>query len=705
MKHLLCALSALHLCMISPLAQTSWVENGTAKAVIVLPDNAFPVATYAAEELAFHIELATGAKLKTVRESEIGNLAPETPRIFVGVSSRLKEEGVDVTSLKPEETRIFSKESDFFIAGNDSDGDPLDLEFIHSGTLWGVYEILQRTLDVRWLWPGNHGIDFRPTSSLQSPVVDMQFSPHFLTRSLRTYTIFRKGQPDPIILITDRNVAQEAGLAYSSREEQVRYVRDERIFLRRQRMGQSQPYNYTPGHDFVTWWPKYGKEHPDWFQLIPEEEGEFAISNQAERVQKAYDKPRNSWKGRRGPADPNVPELISMNVSHPGLHQEIIKLWKEQRAQSPGVAVPVSVGENDIWALDLSEESVALDAPQLPRKEAMQLPGSASGQYYPFDAGRRYAWFYRRIHELASAVDPDAIVNGYVYLNYFNAPTDIKLSPNVILAFTPWGGWYYPRDPKAQAWLKDQWNRWTATGARLLFRPNFTLDGGSMPLNYQRQMGEEFQYFTEKGCIGADYDFLNGQWAAQGATLYVLVGQLSRPELSVDELLSEFYGAFGPGAKSIQAYYDFWESYAQKRRDHWIRIMERNGASNLLTYSKAAHELFPTSALDEAESFLQKAEEETKDAPRYAERVAFVRHGLTHARKSAALSAVFAKASATDEEKRAAIEDIIAFRRSVEALNVANFSVSGADEIRSYGEKYDFGAKSKTEAMPADVMQ
>jgi hypothetical protein len=675
----------------------TWVKNGKPLATIVTADKPFPIAEYAARELAYHIKLSTGASLPVIAESKAASIT--TPKIWIGQTNAARSKVLSGGELEPEACILRAIGEDFYIVGNEGPENALDLNTVHSGTLWGVYEILERTLNARWLWPGAGGEAVAPMQDLQVPGWDEIIKPHLISRMIRTYVPWNNGKP---VIYSGIKMGQDSGMAYSSLEVLNSYLRDQQVFLRRHRMGMSQNPNYTPGHDFVGWWKEYGEQHPEWFQLIPVAKGEFAGKPQQDRAHLAHGRPQNTWEGKRGPDNPKAPYLVSMCVSNRELHQEIINRWQKEREKHPGKDIPIKIGENDIWALCVCDNCLALDAPQPSPEEIAALPGSAPGQYYPFDAGRRYAWFYQQVHRLASKIDPNVKVCGYIYLNYFAAPADIELHPNIILSFVPWGGWYYPRDPRAEQWLQQQWKAWRKLGASIIERPNFVLDGGSMPFNYAHQMTSQFDFYLRHGCIGTDFDARPAQWSAQGATMYALLTKHRYPEKSTEELLEDYYSAFGPAAEYIKVYFDFWETHATANAVLAADAMTKNNATNLLTYARAAHDLFPEASFDHAEQFLQAAQKAVAGNSPLEKRVEYIQFGLTHARKVRAVSAIFADKNATRGQYHAALQDLLAFRHATENLDIANYAQSAADEVRSFSDRYDFKTKDTTVVMPAD---
>ena len=122
-------------------ADVTLVRDGSAQAVIVTPDRPTCVVAYAAEELARHVRKACGMKLEIVTESAV----KAGPRIYLGPC---RESGIDVGKLDAEAFVLRVTDSALFIVGNDGGGDPLDAD-TRAGTLWGVYEWLDRDLGVR----------------------------------------------------------------------------------------------------------------------------------------------------------------------------------------------------------------------------------------------------------------------------------------------------------------------------------------------------------------------------------------------------------------------------------------------------------------------------------------------------------------------------------------------------------------------------
>ena len=129
------------------------VINGKAVSKIVLPKNPSECEAFAAKELALYIKKISGAEVKECKEcAECDNL------IIIGSPER-NEYAKKVISLEkfkalvdgPEGFLIKSSENMLLIAGNDGD--------LHRGTLYGVYEFLERYLDVCLAAYGNSNVN------------------------------------------------------------------------------------------------------------------------------------------------------------------------------------------------------------------------------------------------------------------------------------------------------------------------------------------------------------------------------------------------------------------------------------------------------------------------------------------------------------------------------------------------------------------
>lgn len=600
-------------------ADVPLVKDGKALAVIVTADRPSAVAAYAAEELAKHVEKATGVRLTIATESKAAAAAEH--RILVGESSAVRAAGIDSTKLAAEAFVLRTKGNDLIIAGEDSHGEPLDTD-TRAGTLWGVYQWLDRAMGVRWLWPGELGTFVPKTKTVVAHDMDETIAPKFIQRRLRPGMGFESEHP---------------ALGFTEKAFE-KFKAEQTEFLRRHRMGRSQPMGY--GHAFTDWWKRYGKEHPEWFQLLD--------------------------SGKRGPNKPT--SRFSMCVSNEELQKQIVI-----NAEKKGGNF-INACENDILGNCTCGVCRALDGPAPDNYLKYYSPTSKmAGSRFVSD---RYAHFWLGIQQEAAKTDPDATVIGYVYFNYFQAPTSgVKLNANILLGYCPSGG-FFPRTPDEHDWMKQQWDGWRNTGARMFLRTNHLLDGYCMPFIFAHQFADEFQHAVRSGMVATDFDSLTGEWATQGPNLYVATRLHVRPEMPVDDVLAEYYSAFGPAAALVKSYFDYWENYTATHRTQLANAMETLQASRWRSWAKAAHVVFPPECFLPGETLLANAAKAASSDPEAAARIEFLKTGLTHAKLCARIAAQLTLANpiASKEEAKRLLDELITYRRSIELTGIANFN-------------------------------
>jgi len=215
------------------------VENGKSPYVIVLPDTDAPLVfppgetlTYAAEFLRDHVEKATGARLEITRETE----APaDAPKIWLGATRAARQAAGDPAQFAPEELVLKTVGRDVVVCGEVA-ADGLD-----RGTLFGVYEFLERVFGVRWYFGDDRwyrrglGIVIPHHEVVELPELDHRERPAFQRR--------------------------EGGLGYYTWKPHL-----QRQWHAVLRFGNSTGHR-NPNHSQVGWTDLYGKTHPEYFAL------------------------------------------------------------------------------------------------------------------------------------------------------------------------------------------------------------------------------------------------------------------------------------------------------------------------------------------------------------------------------------------------------------------------------------------------------
>lgn len=233
------------------------VQSGIAKTAIIVPDGALEeVITVAANELQYHIEKATGVTLQIYPESSKPTVY--NGLIYVGRCNATRLAGIQGSNLDLNGYIARSFGQNFFLAGHDTFGAALGM--LHTnrtqiGTMLAVYRFLEKYMGVKWLWPGVSG----------------EVVPHYDELVLSNINIIGKPVMTNTNLI-DYNPDWGWGANYygwSSSSVQQAFLNDQSLWMRRQGFCQATDLTNS-GHSMEDWWAKYGVSHPEYFSLLPD---------------------------------------------------------------------------------------------------------------------------------------------------------------------------------------------------------------------------------------------------------------------------------------------------------------------------------------------------------------------------------------------------------------------------------------------------
>ncbi len=640
---------------VCPVLGMDIIKDGNATCVIVIPETPLPAERFAAEELRHHLNRAAGTAFKIVSETELAS-APGN-RIYIGKCRATAAAGIKTDDM-PRFSGILKLDGDqLFLAGRDEPGDVLKgLDSFGSwrksaGTVLAVYDLLENEFGVRWLWPGELGELIPLRRNLKFDGIDRITSPKLPMSRLRSLYWGTEGWKNP-------------AHAAKFRKEQLRW-------LCRQRFCLAEDLSY--GHGFKTYWYRFGKTHPEYFSMLP--------------------------NGHRGLLPGGIAGRAMLCVSNPALHRQILADHLKETAEMPPSASEyapqnvINLCENDSPGLCTCPQCRAWDFPQpefathpywgkgvIPTL-ANRFPalGSSDGSGGDGDApslSDRMARFYLAVQAEADKVKPGMLVFGYAYANYAAPPRKVKLNDRVIISFVGWP--FYPFTPERMAAAHRDWNAWRATGARLVLRPNSMLSAHNLPLFYAFRLGNEYRHARENGMVGSDFDSLTGQWGTQGPSVYVM-GRLNfHPELTVEEILDEYYSAFGAAAPAVKTYFNHWARVSNAMTDeHWNSITRKLGRIGFKNWIKAGNEMFPPEAMCEGRRLIEIAAHAATGDTMVARRVKFLQDGLTNAELTlnvlTAQQRMQSKPSATNTKAfEEAQEQLRRFRAQAETSGVAD---------------------------------
>ncbi len=211
------------------------VSPGSPPLPIVLPPDAPEANRAASAELATIIETKSGVRPEIIAATPESHPAPA---LWVGLQDGLEARfpGVDLDFRHPEEIHIVATESDVLVGGRDRVFGDRQTEF---GTANAVYTFLQNQLGVRWLWPGELGLDIPQSTTVAVDPVDFRFHPVFRQRKLR---FPRNGVDRPAEANAWWNVHQRGRGSLE----------------------------INASHAFTKWWDRFSESHPEWFAMKPD---------------------------------------------------------------------------------------------------------------------------------------------------------------------------------------------------------------------------------------------------------------------------------------------------------------------------------------------------------------------------------------------------------------------------------------------------
>ena len=650
---------------------------------IVIPEKPNVSERMAADELKYHFAKATGGAFSIVAEN-----APKTGlrRFYIGRAAA--SGGVDVASLEPEERIVKGAGCDVFIAGGDRGVDrecrPGDTGGEACfGTLYAAYDFLEKEMGVRWIWPGELG-EVVPKRAI--PMIDG------VERRGREPLVLRNfgGEPD-----TDRIPTGSRMLGWNDIDNARKDVERRRVWLMRNRIGARRKFNGS--HAFTDWWKRYGKEHPEYFNLLP--------------------------NGKREPLKGDkTGRNVTLCVSQPKLWRQIVENWSKSGAVRPQpYYVPcVNVCENDTPGMCICANCRAWDAPDPRFAENDYWNGSgkcsvewhgrfrclADVQWGETGGSKvllslpsvtdRYLKFYNAVLAEARKKVPDAVVYGYAYANYLSAPKETKVSDGVIISFVP--RMYFPYTKSESDYFRKHWMGWRNAGAnQLIYRPNYMLAGANMPINTARRIASDIGFAARNGMMAISQDSLTGVWSAQALQNYVVTRLMREPELGYEKALDEFVSAFGPAAKEMKAYCSFLEDVGKGLSvEDWQELGQKNkcprgnAGGGFMNFVLVSADIYSENWYDKAESLLLRAKSKAVRAgaagEEAAKRVDFMLKGLKDA-KLTYRTRVAQKAWHADRDNaakkgafEAAFETMKAYRASVESEGIASYFWTAARE-------------------------
>jgi hypothetical protein len=494
-------------------------KKETGSIAIVIPDTANSISLFAAEELKKHLDLVFKGDIAISRLSEAKKFKKH---LCVGI----KPAGYN-KNLRPEESVYSIEGKNIYFFGDDainikySDEKPgelknimldevLNLSYNRTGTLFAVYNFLEKELGMRWIKPGDQGLFYSEMQSKSLPPKEVSWTPALIQRNIRTSHFSYREQ-----LIYGQYAPAEFHLTEA---EAIKKQADVLTWMRRMKMGRSA--NFKFGHAFTSYWQRYKDTDPAIFAL--------------------------NGKGQRKPIGRE--ERVKMCPSNQELSKIIVKEWRENYQKNPlqnGTSISGCENDSDGYGNDEwchCDKCMALDE----RREGEQLTD------YVTD---RYVHLWNEVLREARQYKKDIMVTGYAYENMLKPPRREKLDDGIMIEFIPRMGGDFEI-------TRNLYEGWRKAGMKMMmYRPNDMNWETGMPFGQEERLFNNYKLAVENGAAGTDFDSMLGFWDGISDMAYYIISRGNEdPKASFDSLENEFLNVFGEAHDDIARYYRHWRN-------------------------------------------------------------------------------------------------------------------------------------------------
>lgn len=558
-------------CALPKASALTLVEDGVARASIVLPDQPSPAARAASAMLRAHLQEISGAQIGIFAEGKLDAAAKAKPLILVGEGALAKSLGMTAGGLAAGGFHAEAKGNVLALLGTDA-GTPSD----SFGSMYATVWMLESKLGVRYLWPGELGKVAPKQHTITIADFQHRSAPALAQRNIRSMGYHDRLQ----IGLNNLGFTKED---YERLRREASAVRAESCdWFRWQGMGGS--LNILGGHAFDHTWEKYGKAHSDWFAMQPNGSRDMTAFGARPRLCK----------------------------SDPGLIAAIAQEKIEELKKNPNVlGVSLAPSDGGRATFCTCPKCEALDAPNARKITLWDFTGKERRDFEHVSLTDRMVFFWNSIAEQVTKVHPGKLFTVDAYSAYSAAPVLRSLHPNLVVRFAALG---YEDDATRMQAVAD-WDAWAKAAKRIYFRSNLMLAGRrtGMPLLYPHRFAEDFRHFAKHGMMGTDLDSCTHNWATQGLNYYIVARLHWDPSLDVDAMIDDYCRAgFGPAAKTMRAYFGKLESVY----------------SGTASRHEPSFSGFTDAALAELDKLMAQAEREAAGDADALKRVQFVRVGL-----------------------------------------------------------------------------
>lgn len=562
------------------------VENGQATASIVLAAEPTRAAQFASAELQYHIEKMTGATLPMISDTDP---APERA-ILVGESAATRALGLANDDFQPQEYVVSFRPDALVLMGRDADdrgmmdyqnAGTFPGDFDEQGSVYAVYDFLERFCDVRWYLPTELGEVIPECNTLRVGGRDIRRTPAMM------YRFVYKSEAMPADLIGDTSEHENG---YASLDQ-----RSARLYMRRMRQGGER---YRANHSFYGYYDRFLDEHPDWFaQGYEGRPPQMCFTNQGFIDQVIAD----------------AREYFDTGTAHPG-------------ARAAGDFFPLVPMDNASWCRCERCSAEILDEPT----RGYSFTSNDTASDYVFG-------FINKVAREVGKTHPGKWLAALAYSRYVYPPRNEPLEPNVsIMLCLQTRRIYHPETVRNDRRILRAWTRESVE------RPKFVWLYYCYPTLWARKQGwrpypgffahsivDQFAEFHRSGVQGF---FVEPAYLAHGQRsplldqleLYITYRLADDPKLDGNRLIDEFFDRYyGPAAEPMRQLYGLMQETYADPANHPGAVSQ--------TESQAWQVLGTEQRMREYGRLLSRARGMVHDAdPVYAERVDLFFRGVYH---------------------------------------------------------------------------
>ena len=513
-------------------------EGGVAKARIVIAKRATRAAQFAAQELKWHLDRMTGAEWEIVSEEGVNGRDARSTRvsgavILVGESERTASKSADFGSqqykveVRPGAVELIGFDKPDFAkvvyenGTNGVSGSGWPDFYDAQGTLYAVYDFLERDLGVRWTDSTDYGTYVPKKGDLALSVGCRRGEPFILSRT-------KSGKPNGYspLLWNERSAEAKAydAIAYR-RGGPKKSAAQKRLFLLRHRFGGERRF---ANHSFNAWPARFLKD---------------GVHNADGKRAKEFEQYRPDYFAK---GYPGYPQLCYSNPD------TIAQVVKDIRAYFDGPVEKRRWGA-DNYCLEPNDNGSYCKCERCtPQYEPERAKENGSDSTYWFT-------FVNTVAREIAKSHPGMKISTLCYHDHEALPTGIRLEPNVIVWFClssnrrPYSQNYekqlgrmrewraaYPGQPLAM-WLYNTFPLETANHG------NFRCFPGAFAHEAERQ----YRLFKELDARhGIFHCGFNGE-----VDNYLQLEWMIDPTRPADEMLDEYFASYGAAGKHLKDFY------------------------------------------------------------------------------------------------------------------------------------------------------